>query len=258
MRIEFLRNFERSRHLKREIERIRRRFDEDAAKTIEQVLDYTMVSPERLYSLIEATRYVNQWKIPGAIVECGVWRGGASMTAALTLLQLSDTSRNLFLYDTFSGMTAPTEKDFCLKGESDVHEVFRATQTGEDESSWCRAGLTEVKQNLTSTGYPISKLKFIKGKVEETLPEFVPESIAILRLDTDWYDSTRHELVHLYPLLVSGGVIIIDDYNTWAGSKLATDEYFSSINVPIFLKKVDESAIGVKAQYSTKVSVHAQ
>jgi hypothetical protein len=112
----------------------------------------------------------------------------------------------------------------------------------EDEkefSVWCYSGIDEVKNNLFTTGYPKEKLFFVKGKVEDTIPGEIPSAIAILRLDTDWYESTYHELKHLYPLLNSGGVLIIDDYGHWQGSRQATDNYFSEINKPVLLNRVD-------------------
>jgi hypothetical protein len=79
----------------------------------------------------------------------------------------------------------------------------------------------------------------IAGKVEETLPEHAPESIALLRLDTDWYESTRHELEHLFPRVVAGGVLLLDDYGHWKGSRKAVDEYFAAQGITMLLNRVD-------------------
>ncbi|MDE0308382.1 MAG: hypothetical protein OXI60_00915 [Acidiferrobacterales bacterium] len=124
--------------------------------------------------------------------------------------------------------------------------MYRSKQTGVDESDWCRASLDEVKQNVAKTGYPYDKFNFVKGKVEDTLLTTLPDEIAVLRLDTDWYDSTKQEMIHLFPRLVSKGVIIVDDYYSWTGSKQAVDEYLDSINLPVFLKRVGDSVMGVK------------
>ena len=99
---------------------------------------------------------------------------------------------------------------------------------------------------MVKTNNPSDKFIFVEGKVEDTLPNTLPDEIAILRLDTDWYESTKQELVHLFPRLVSKGVIIVDDYYSWTGSKKAVDEYLDSINSPIFLKRVADTVIGVK------------
>ena len=143
-------------------------------------------------------------------------------------------------------MTEPKEEINVPRGLIDVHENYRSKQNGIDESDWCRAGLDEVKQNMVKTGYPLDKFIFVEGKVENTLPNTLPDEIAILRLDTDWYESTKQELIHLFPRLVSKGVIIVDDYYSWTGSKQAVDEYLDSINSPIFLKRVANTVIGVK------------
>ena len=79
------------------------------------------------------------------------------------------------------------------------------------------------------------------------MPGYLPSGIALLRLDTDWYESTKHELEHLYPLLVSGGVIIIDDYGHWKGAKKAVDEYIKDNNLPLLLNRIDYTGrIGIK------------
>src|SRR5207344_857055 len=111
---------------------------------------------------------------------------------------------------------------------------------------WCRAGFDEVVRNLASTGYPSDRLHFIRGRVEDTIPAGAPEKIALLRLDTDWYESTRHELTHLFPRLSTHGVLIIDDYGHWQGARRAVDEYFSA--TPILLNAIDFTArIAVKS-----------
>ena len=108
------------------------------------------------------------------------------------------------------------------------------------------APLEEVRGVMESTGYPPERIRYVKGKVEETIPAAAPDRIALLRLDTDWYQSTRHELVHLFPRLSSGGVLIVDDYGQWKGSRLATDEYFSQNAFRIFLARIDSGRIAVK------------
>lgn len=99
--------------------------------------------------------------------------------------------------------------------------------------------MRETTGNILSTGYPKEKINFVKGLVEETIPQTQINKIAILRLDTDWYSSTKFELEHLYPKLVKGGVLIIDDYGHWEGCKKAVDEYFTNNNIPIFMMRID-------------------
>ncbi len=193
------------------------------ADIIARVKPFTMTSCERIASLVDAVRHVTQTNIPGAIVECGVWRGGSMMAAALALLEAGD-ERDLYLFDTFAGMTAPTERDVDHRGDM-AEEMYRAS-LADDHSAWCHASLDDVRANLLSTGYPAERRHFIKGDVLETIPASAPESIAVLRLDTDWYESTKHEMAHLYPRLAPGGILIVDDYGHWNGCRQAVDEYF--------------------------------
>ena len=237
----YIRNHRRKRRVQKKISN----YDEDTRAVILKVHNHTMISFNKLSSFIEAVRYVNRWQIPGAIVECGVWRGGAIMAAALTLKQLGVTDRTFYLYDTFCGMPKPSEFDNRLGSYANPQEKFRLLQTGPDSSDWCRASLDEVRQNLATTQYNFNRFKFVEGMVEETIPGTLPDEIAILRLDTDWYESTKHEMIHLFPRLVSKGVLIVDDYHTWSGSRKAVDEYLAAANVPIFCPKEGEY-IGIK------------
>ncbi len=204
-----------------------------------QCREYTMTSVERLYALFQAIHYIEQRRILGSFVECGVWRGGSSMMAALTLQESRSTDRDLYLYDTYQGMSAPTARDEKADGSVDASAKYQALKNGETVD-WCYAPFEDVRSNLRSTGYPSQKTHFIKGMVEESLQDQPPEGpIAILRLDTDFYESTKCELEHLYPRLATGGILIIDDYGTWKGSKAAVDEYFAdSTNRPL-LNKID-------------------
>ena len=223
-----------------------RTLDEAAQRIVLRVRDYTLLNPEKLFAFIQATRYVARHHIEGAIVECGVWRGGAVMASALTLLEEGERDRTFYLYDTFSGMSAPTERDFSLLKEEDASTTFEETRTGEDSADWCRATLEDVRRNLATLPYDPARFVLVEGKVEDTIPGTLPERIAILRLDTDWYESTRHEMEHLMPRVVPRGVLIVDDYFRWAGNREAVDEYLSRAGIPILLNKVGRSAIGVR------------
>lgn len=212
--------------------------DPAAAAIIRAAQPYTMTSPERLYAFIQGVRHVCAAGIPGDIVECGVWRGGSMMAAARTLLECGGSARELHLFDTFEGMSAPGAQDVAIDGRA-ASALLREQDRGDPKSAWCCATLEEVRQVMSASGYPSSRVHFVQGKVEETLPAAAPERIAVLRLDTDWYESTRHELEHLYPRLVPGGVLIIDDYGHWAGCRKAVDEYFASRKPPILLNRID-------------------
>ena len=223
-------------------------FDEQTALIVDTVNEYTMTSPERIQALVNSVRYVVANNIEGDFVECGVWRGGSTMAAALTLKSLGDERRNLYLYDTFEGMSAPTAEDVGLDGQK-AEKTFSNRKLSEDTSDWCRSPIDEVKANLASTGYSAEKMHFIKGKVEDVIPETMPAGpIAILRLDTDWYESTRHEMLHLYPRLAQNGVIIIDDYGEWQGARKAIDEYIAEHNLCLLLNRIDRTGrIAVKS-----------
>ena len=221
-------------------------FDPEAREIIERVRTCTMLPADMIFALVEAVRYVHRSAIPGAIVECGVWRGGAVMAAAMTFGKLGAWDRTFYLYDTFTGMTEPDKNDVSVDGKTDPRIIFKETQTGPDSSDWCRAGIEEVRGNLAITDYDLGRFVTVQGKVEDTIPATLPSEIAILRLDTDWYSSTQHEMVHLFPRLVSKGVLIVDDYHTWAGSRRAVDEYLDAARIPILLKKISGGAMGVK------------
>jgi O-methyltransferase len=213
-------------------------FDPGSAEIIRAVRAYTMTSPERLYSLIQAVRYLSAASIPGDIVECGVWRGGSMMAVALALIECKDVARDLFLFDTFEGMAPPTERDVAIDGQS-ASKLLDSHKKTESDPVWCYAPLDQVRDAMSGTGYRADKIHCVKGKVEDTIPLRAPPKIALLRLDTDWYESTRHELEHLYPRLMPGGVLIIDDYGHWAGCRKAVDEYFDTRNITILLNRVD-------------------
>jgi hypothetical protein len=226
--------------------------DDEKAIIERTLLDkYTITSAERVLAVVDAVRYCVARDVPGAFAECGVWRGGSVMAMILALQQLGRDDRDIYLYDTFEGMTEPTEAD---SSPIDTHalETWKAAEGGESRA-WGYFFDEEVfnedmvREYLLSSGYPESRLHFVRGKVEDTIPGTVPEGIAFLRLDTDWYESTKHELVHLYPLLAEGGVLLVDDYGHWAGSKQAVDEYFAEAAQPLLLSRIDYTGrIGIK------------
>jgi O-methyltransferase len=212
--------------------------DHRYAEIIKAVEPFTMTPYERIAAMVDATRYVARANIPGAIVECGVWRGGSMMAAALALREVNDF-RDLYLFDTYAGMSAPTDKDIDYQG---VPAVGRYVESAAgDHNEWCYASLEEVRRNMVSTGYPDDMCHFIQGSVLETLPCDKPGEIAILRLDTDWYESTLHELRHLYPKLSHRGVLIIDDYGYWRGCRKAVDEFFAERGP--FLCRLDSTGL---------------
>ena len=211
--------------------------DEDR-ETITFVQPFTMTSPERIRALCTATRYVVDAGIPGAIVECGVWRGGSMMAVARTLLARGVRDRDLYLFDTFDGMSEPGLHDIAMTGESAKVLLDRASKT-EDDAMWCYAPFERVADAMSMTEYPSRHIHLVSGKVEATVPKSAPPSIALLRLDTDWYESTRHEMEQLFPRLSRGGVLILDDYGHWQGAKRAVDEYLAKHQIKLLLHRID-------------------
>jgi len=215
-----------------------RDFGDADVKLWQQVSPYTMTAPSAVYVLRDAVRHVVDRELPGAIVECGVWRGGSMLAVAQTLLDLGRTDVDLYLFDTFEGMPAPTEEDVLWTGESAASLL--ETEERDDESLlWAQAGVEGVAHVMRSVPYPLEKVHLVQGMVEDTVPDEAPTAIALLRIDTDWYASTKHELTHLYPRLVPGGVLIVDDYGWWRGARQATDEYFAEHPPEPFLVRID-------------------
>ncbi|MDB2685719.1 TylF/MycF family methyltransferase [Mariniblastus sp.] len=205
---------------------------------IASVQHLTMTSPERILALVKAVEYLSVSQIEGDVVECGVWKGGSMVATANTLIARDDAQRRLWLYDTFEGMSDPTEEDVDFMGQT-ADRLLGEQDRLQSDSIWCFSPLEQVKSAMQATGYPDDLVNFVSGKVEDTLPLTKPKKIALLRLDTDWYESTRCELEHLFPLMVDGAVLIVDDYGHWEGCRRAVDEYFQKHGVRILLNRID-------------------
>lgn len=214
--------------------------DADFSRLASRVFPYTMTTFERLYALHQAVRYIIGNNLEGVLVECGVWRGGSAMMIAGTLASLEATDRELWLYDTFAGMTDPTEHDRAA-AVPDLADDWEKIKRDTSNPVLAHATLDDVRRNLATMGFPGQQIRYCVGPVEETVPATIPERIALLRLDTDWYESTRHELAHLWPRLVPGGVLILDDYGYWDGARKAVDEWLASFAAPPLMHRIDET-----------------
>ena len=201
----------------------------------------TMVSYERLWTTLMACKHAIERNIDGDFVECGVWRGGNSLVAA-ELFKLYGVPKKVWLFDTFAGMTAPTGADVSAVDGKAAQGQFARDQR-DTHNDWCYASLGDVRNSFAKKGFTSDSVKFIEGDVCATLvnPTNLPDKICVLRLDTDWYESTKKELEILYPKLTTGGTLIIDDYGYWAGSKKATDEYFAAHGNRPFLQYTDDT-----------------
>jgi len=204
---------------------------------------YTLASPERIIATADAVAHVVRRDVPGALVECGVWRGGSVLAMVLTLQRLGVDDRDVYLCDTFSGMTEPTVEDTSAFDPPALGTFERARAGG--RRAWDGLfgeevfGLEQVRELLGGTGYPPERIHFVVGDVLETLPAQAPERLALLRLDTDWYASTKHEMEQLYPRLSVGGVLIVDDYGHWEGARRAVEEHFAASGEPLLFARTD-------------------
>lgn len=206
---------------------------------------------EAPWALYQSIEHIVRNRIPGDIVECGVWSGGSMLLAAHALLHFGDTSRRIYLYDTFAGMPKPDAIDARWDGVPALPTWEHHRRSG---TSWCFGGTQDhVRGVVLSSGYPEDRLVFVAGMVEDTLPATRPETISLLRLDTDLYRSTYHELVHLYPLLSVGGILILDDYGAFQGARAATDQFIEENELPLFLSRIDGSVrLAIKPQLGSR------
>lgn len=213
--------------------------DKDFLEIFRKCDPYSYKDIVPFYSLYNSVKYIADRNIPGDLVECGVWKGGSAMLMAYTLMKAGAADRNIFLYDTFEGMSEPTSEDEDLHGNTAKKLMGEQNKIG--GAVWCYSTLEEVRRNMISTGYPEKNIILVKDKVEDAIPATMPAQISLLRLDTDWFESTYHELIHLYPLLQQKGVLIIDDYGHWKGARKAVDRYFSEHKLTVLLNRVDYS-----------------
>lgn len=209
--------------------------------------DLSMTSDARLIATIALCKHCVHENIQGDFVECGVWRGGNSILAA-AVFDAYDASKKVYLFDTFEGMTPPEDVDVQAADGLPARYEFEKSQQS-DHNDWCYSSLDEVRENFRKAGLLSDRIVFLKGDVSQSLLDHsvMPEKIAVLRLDTDWYESTKVELEQLYPRLSVGGGLIVDDYGHWAGAKKAVDEYFDRCGNRPFLYPIDYTGrIGLK------------
>jgi len=198
------------------------------------------------YALYKAVEYLVKAGVEGDIVECGVWSGGSMLLAAAALVHFGDVSRELYLYDTFEGMPEPSEVD----ADWDGNPAWPTWKQLKDQGKrWGDGGSEDfVREVMAKSGYPAERMHFVKGLVEQTIPRVAPAKVALLRLDTDLYDSTAHELEHLVPRLSRGGVLIIDDYGYFRGARAATDQFLEIDGNRLYLARIDDSVrLAIKA-----------
>lgn len=200
----------------------------------------TQLNTDRILCNINAIEYIINNNILGDIVEIGVWRGGSMLSMLKSLELLNITNRSIHLYDTFNGMTETTDLD-TIHG---VHaKDFSLMHYGtNDVSEMCRISLDEVKNNINiHSNYPSHLIHYHVGDITQT--QFFPDSISVLRLDTDWYESTKFELENFYDKVSSGGIIIIDDYGCWYGCQKATNDFIQTRGLNIQFINATDGAV---------------
>ena len=226
---------------------------EDAAfEAIQQVKHNTMLPYEQLVSLYEQVAYCEKNNLPGSFIECGVWKAGASGLMALANQHFSKNPRNIYLFDAFDDICEPdsTYDDANLVAEiKKITSSDKLTFKGELKpltgiyDQWGGHGtLQEAKILLEEKiKYPADHLFYVKGWFQDTVSEWAKkiDQIAILRLDGDWYESTKVCIDALYPKLVNGGVCIIDDYGYNTGCSKAVHEYLIANNENPLMCKID-------------------
>ena len=209
-------------------------------KIILRSLKYSMTTNIRMWALLQSAKEVLRKKIKGDFVECGVWRGG-NIILLKNILEQQKIKKNVYGFDTFEGMTEPTRHDVDTENNSALALMKKIDKKDQEFSIWAYSSLQNTKNNIFNNINSKKNLKLIQGKVEDTLviKNNIPKKISLLRLDTDWYESTKIELEILYPLLQKGGILIIDDYGHFKGCRKAVDEYFSKHKIKLRLHYVD-------------------
>lgn len=193
---------------------------------------YTMTGRRRLDALQQCVETMVSERVPGDVVETGVWRGGSMILARALLDVLGESDRVIWCCDSFEGMPVPTTEGESFNGTEDFSDV-----------SYLSVSVEQVKANFSRFGMTVDNVKFLKGWFSDTLPSAPIEQIALLRLDGDLYESTRDALVPLYPKVSKGGYVIVDDYNSWEGCKKAVDEYRAANGITAPIVAIDPHAV---------------
>lgn len=208
---------------------------------IDLVKPDSMMSDARIGALWDSLDEVIRLGVPGDIVMCGVWRGGA-VRGVLEYLSAAGAVpwlwREVWVYDTFDGMSGATAIDVTTHGE-------RGDQIKRGDPLNCEATLEEFSR-IAAGHDRQGRLTVVTGDVVETLSSRpMPEAIAILHLDMDFYRPTAAALSALYPRVGSGGITIIDDYGHWDGCRAAVDKYFAAEGEPVG-ERIDDTGILIR------------
>jgi O-methyltransferase len=220
-------------------------------RSIFRVLPNTMVSAPRLMNAFDTAVSVEREELEGSIVECGVWAGGAIGLMADVSKRHGNRHRMFHLFDSFEGLPQPSVFDADVLGAfTDEHPELEP-DSGQDSTSLvaigaCEAPLEEV-HTLFFDVLRIDRRQVVihKGWFQDTVPTAAESvgPIALLRIDGDWYESTKTCLDYLYDQVIDGGFVIIDDYGTFVGCAKAVDEFLESRGVEVDLVPIDEEGV---------------
>ena len=193
---------------------------------LQAVVPFTMVARKRLEFLYDSAETIDQERIPGNIVQCGVCNGGSAAVAGHRVRERHLFDRKLFLFDSFKGLPPASEAD----------GVRAQSFTGQ-----CSGNQQSVELALRIANIDRSHVEIFPGWFAETFPHARTGQIALLVIDADWYDSVKLVLHTFYDAVAPGGIIYIDDYGYWEGCRKATDEFFAERHIEVPLLAIDDT-----------------
>jgi len=196
------------------------------------LIAHTMIGVKRLDNLQSCIETVLAEKIPGDLIETGVWRGGAAIFMRAILQAYGVTDRRVLAADSFEGLPPPNPEQFPEDAGDEHHE-----------NTYLAVPLEEVQRNFERYGLLDEQVVFIKGWFRDTLPHLSANSFAVIRLDGDMYESTWEALTHLFPKLSVGGYVIIDDYKVVPGCRTAVDHFRQKYGIMDPLHEIDWAGV---------------
>jgi O-methyltransferase len=190
-------------------------------------LDSSLVTPLNLHFLHELTERLGRLGIAGDIVECGVYRGGSAAVLGWSMMQLEDQRRKLWLFDSFAGMPAASDRD------GEFSHGLEGSYVGSEE---------QTRRLLARAGVPPERYEIVSGLYAETFPTVEAPSTALLHVDCDFYEPVKLTLEKFYPRLAAGGFVVLNDYGIYRGAREATDEFLQANGLEVEPIAIDPTA----------------